>query len=187
MTKKLRRLRAGEVRFLLVDIQEKLFPHIDGHERIRENSLRLLAAARLLEIPFFYTEQYPKGIGPTDAALLDAFPQDVPRLEKLHFSCMDDPGFKDFIGGAKRSVVNVVWGIETHICIEATVMDMLDDGMPVAVVSDAVGSRNPENRDIALRAMMRAGALVLPTESVVYQLLSRSGTDQFKAMLPFFK
>ena len=187
MAKKLRRLHAGEVRFLLVDIQEKLFPHIHGNEEIRENSLRLLAAARLMDIPFFYTEQYPKGIGATDAELAKALPPGAKRFEKLHFSCMDEPGFKDFLQPLHKNIATVVWGIETHICIETTVMDMLDEGMEVAVVSDAVGSRTPENREVALEAMRRAGALVLSTESVVYQLLGKAGTEQFKAMLPFFK
>ncbi len=187
MTKKLRRLREGEVRFLLVDIQEKLFPHIHGHEEIRENSLRLLAAARLLDIPFFYTEQYPKGIGGTDAELMKALPSGAKRYEKMYFSCMDEPGFKDFLGPLHKNVVTVVWGIETHICIETTVMDMLDEGMQVAVVFDAVGSRKPENRETALGAMQRAGALILSTESVAYQLLGKAGTERFKAMLPFFK
>lgn len=186
MTKKLRRLRAGETRFLMVDIQEKLFPHIFEQGKIRENSQRLIAAAKLLDIPFFYTEQYPKGIGPTDEELRKALPPEAKRMEKMHFSCMDEPGFEDFLGGRKK-FVTVVWGIETHICIETTVMDMLDRGMRVAVVSDAVGSRTRENRETALDAMLRAGALVLSTETVVYQLLCRSGTDAFKAMLPFFK
>lgn len=187
MTKKLRRLRAAETRFLMIDIQEKLFPHIFGNEGIRENSQRLIAAARLLNIPLFYTEQYPKGIGATDAALKKALPPEAKSMEKMHFSCMDEPGFEDFLNGGRKNAVTVVWGIETHICVETTVMDMLDRGMRTAVVSDAVGSRTEENREIALAAMRRAGALVLSTESVVYQLLCRSGTEAFKAMLPFFK
>lgn len=187
MAKQTRRLCAGAVRFLLVDIQEKLFGHIHGNEGIRENSLRLLAAARLLDIPFFYTEQYPKGIGGTDEALLKALPSGAKRFEKTSFSCMEESGFKEFLGPRQKHTVTVVWGIETHICVETTVMDMLDEGMRVAVVSDAVGSRTAENREIALDAMRRAGALVLSTESVVYQLLGRAGTEQFKAMLPFFK
>lgn len=187
MSKKTRRLRAEDVCFLLVDIQEKLFGHIDGNAEIRENSLRLLAAARLLDIPFFYTEQYPKGIGGTDGELAAAFPSGAKRFEKTHFSCMDEPGFRKFLHSRHKNPVTVVWGVEAHICVEATVMDMLDEGMRAAVVSDAVGSRTSENRNTALAAMTRAGALVLSAESVVYQLLGRSGTEQFKAMLPFFK
>ena len=185
MSKKLKRLREGEVRFLLVDIQEKLLPSISGNEAIRANTLRLLAAARLMDIPFYYTEQYPKGIGSTDAEILKSLPEGAKRFEKMTFSCTDEPGFDGFFG--KSDKVVVIWGIEAHICIMATVMDMLDDGMKVAVVSDAVGSRVDENKNRALAAMERAGALVIPTESVVYQLLGRAGTGDFKAMLPFFK
>lgn len=187
MRKKLRRLRKERARFLMVDIQEKLFPHISDGDEIAANSLRLLASARLMDIPFFYTEQYPKGLGETESDLIKALPENARRFEKTCFSCMEEPGFTKFLGSRGKEPVTVVWGIETHICIMSTVMDMLDEGMSVAVVSDAVGSRKREHRQTALAAMQRAGALVLPTESVVYQLLERAGTEKFKAMLPFFK
>lgn len=185
MGKKLRRLREGEVRFLMIDIQEKLFPHISGSETIGANTQRLLALSRLMDIPFYYTEQYPKGLGGTVQEIAKSLPEGAARFEKMTFSCMEEPGFDGFFGKSDKAAV--VWGIETHICIMTTVMDMLDEGMKVAVVSDAVGSREDANRDRALLSMERAGALVLPTESVVYQLLGRSGTGDFKAMLPFFK
>ena len=187
MGKKLRRLREGEVRFLLIDIQERLFPNISNNEMIRANTQRLLAVARLMDIPFFYTEQYPKGIGSTDTEILKSIPEGASRFEKMTFSCMEEPGFENFFDCSDRKRAAVVWGIETHICVMTTVMDMLEEGMKVAVVSDAVGSRSEANSNRALFVMERAGALVIPTESVVYQLLGRSGTGDFKAMLPFFK
>jgi nicotinamidase-related amidase len=182
-----RRLRSEEVRFLLIDIQEKLFPHIYNREEIRANTARLLAAARLLDAPMFYTEQYPAGIGLTDENIRKAIPDGSKRFEKMHFSCFDEPEFKSSFMASDDAKVTVVWGIETHICIMTTVMDMLDCGLQVAVVSDAVGSRLKTNSDMALDAMRSAGALVIPTESVVYQMLGVSGTDKFKAMLPYFK
>jgi nicotinamidase-related amidase len=171
----------------MIDIQEKLIPHICDHAEIRKNSLRLLAAARLLDIPVTYTEQYPKGIGQTDEEIARAIPEGARRFEKMSFSCLDAPGFVDFCGLADTSLVTVVWGIETHICLMSTVMDMIERDLPAVVVIDASGSRRRENRDAALESMRLAGALAIPTESVVYQLLEMSGTAQFKAMLPFFK
>jgi nicotinamidase-related amidase len=171
----------------MIDIQEKLLPHICDHAEIRENSLRLLAAARLLDIPVVYTEQYPKGIGRTDEKIARAIPEGATRFEKMSFSCLDSPGFVDYCGLGDTSLVNVVWGIEAHICLMSTVMDMIERDLPTAVVIDASGSRRRENRDAALDAMRLAGVLAIPTESVVYQLLEISGTDMFKAMLPFFK
>jgi nicotinamidase-related amidase len=171
----------------MIDVQEKLFPHIDGNAEIKENSLRLLAAARLLDIPLKITEQYTKGLGRTDGEIAKAIPEGTARFEKMSFSCLDAPGFSEFCGLDDTSLVTVVWGIETHICVMSTVMDLIERGLPAAVVLDASGSRRKENRDAALDAMRLAGALVIPTESVVYQLLEVSGTAQFKAMLPFFK
>jgi nicotinamidase-related amidase len=171
----------------MIDMQEKLFPHISSHTEIGENSVRLLAAARLLDIPLKYTEQYPKGIGGTDEGIAKAIPDGAQRFEKNSFSCLDAPGFAEFCGLAATDIVTVVWGIEAHICVMSTVMDMIERDLPVAVVMDASGSRRSENRDAAFDAMRFAGALVIPTESVVYQLLEMSGTAQFKAMLPFFK
>ena len=182
-----RRLRLGAVRFLMIDIQERLLPSIHANDAVVANSRRLLAAARLLDVPVFYTEQYPKGIGVTVGELMKALPETAKRFEKTHFSCVDEPGFKDFLYDQDVQTVTVVWGTEAHICVLSTVMDMLDCGKRVAVVSDASCSRTRENRDMAMDAMRAAGALVLPTETVVYQLLGRSGTDAFKAMLPFFK
>lgn len=182
-----RRLYFGEVRFLMIDIQERLLPSIDRNDEIIANSRRLLAAARLMDIPTYYTEQYPKGIGATVPELRASLPEDAGRFEKTHFSCFDEHGFKDFMYNQDVNIVTVVWGTEAHICVMTTVMDMLECGMKVAVVSDASGSRTEANRAEAMLAMRHAGALVLPTESVVYQLLGKSGTDQFKAMLPFFK
>lgn len=187
MVRTVRRLRAESVRFLLIDMQERLLPHIDGCDEIRNNAAKLLAAARLLDIPLFYTEQYPKGIGGTVPELLKSFPRGAARFEKTHFSCLDEPGFREFLGLGSAETVTVVCGIEAHICVLTTVMDMLDEGLGVAVISDAVGSRDSRNRDVALSSMRHAGALVMPLESVVYQLLGRAGTERFKAMLPFFR
>jgi nicotinamidase-related amidase len=171
----------------MIDIQKKLLPHIRGHAEIRENSLRLLAAAKLLDIPVAYTEQYSKGLGPTDEEIAMAIPDGAKRFEKMSFSCLDAPGFMDFCGFADTNLVTVLWGIEAHICLMSTVMDMIEYGLPAVVVTDASGSRRNENRDVALEAMRTAGALTIPTESVVFQLLEISGTAQFKEMLPFFK
>lgn len=182
-----RRLREGEVRFLMIDVQEKLLPSIEGLGEVLANSCRLLAAARLLDIPTYYTEQYPKGIGPTEASVAAALPEGAARFEKTHFSCFDEPGFEDFFRLGGDDTVTVAWGTEAHICLMTTVMDMLDRGMRTAVVCDASGSRKSANAAASMETMRAAGALVLPTESVVYQLLARSGTDRFKAMLPFFK
>lgn len=180
------RLHKEETSLLMIDVQERLLPSIDRHEEVVRNGVRLLKTAELLSLPVLYTEQYPKGIGPTEASLLAALPKGARRFEKLHFSCLEEPGFLDDFEATMRPVT-VVFGTETHICVLSTVEDLLDRGRKIVIAADASGSRTSDNQNLALATARSCGALVLPTETVVYQLLGRSGTPDFKAMLPFFK
>ncbi len=180
------RLFRSSTQMLMVDVQERLLPAISGHEDIRRNILRLALASETLQIPFSYTEQYPKGLGPTDGEILSSLPRGARRFEKNHFSCCDEEGFSDFFEPASQKQI-VLFGIETHICILTTLLDLLARGRKVVLAADACGSRAPENARLALKAASAAGALVVPTETVIYQLMGRSGTAEFKTLLPLFK
>jgi nicotinamidase-related amidase len=180
------RLRKENVALLMIDIQEKLLPVIYGKDEIVKNTVRLLKAVEVFEIPMIYTEQYPKGIGNTVPSLLEALPASATRYEKNTFSCCDEDGFSERLKGLGRSLI-VVFGIESHICVLSTVMDLLQHGIKVVVAADACGSRNPCNHNLALDEARACGASILPTESIVYQIIGRSGTQEFKTMLPFFK
>ncbi len=179
-------LHRDKVRFLMIDVQERLLPAISGHDAVLGNAVRLLKTAQTLSIPLFYTEQYPKGIGPTHKELLEALPDGTRRFEKVHFSCCGEEGFDGFLNEVPRPVT-VLFGIESHICVLSTALDLAARGERVVVAADACGSRSPENHALALSAMGRSGVLPLPTETVVYRLIGRSGTPEFKAMLPLFK
>jgi nicotinamidase-related amidase len=170
----------------MVDVQERLLPSIDRHEAVVQNALRLLKTADLLSLPVLYTEQYPKGMGSTEASLLAALPKGSKRFEKITFSCCEEPEFLENFDAIMRPVT-VVFGTESHICMLSTVEDLLDLGRKIVVAADASGSRTPDNHNFALATARSCGALVLPTETIVYQLLGRSGTPDFKTMLPFFK
>ncbi|HCL80615.1 MAG TPA: hydrolase [Synergistaceae bacterium] len=180
------RLRRNEVRLLMIDVQERLLPVITGRETIVKNAVKLAKAADVLTVPFFYTEQYPKGIGGTDGRITGALPETARRLEKVHFSCCSEEAFDGFLFQEPRPVT-VLFGIESHICVLGTVLDMIAQGHKIAVAADACGSRSPENHALAMEAMRAAGALVVPTETVVYHMIGRSGTPEFKALLPLFK
>lgn len=180
------RLEPGKARFLMVDIQAKLLPLISNADEVLQNSLRLLKLASVMNIQVDYTEQNPKGLGTTTAELLQLLPQKGSLFEKVHFCCGCEPGFDRLIGKVHGEVI-VIWGIEAHICLLGTVMDLIEKGHPVIVAADASGSRNANNASLAFDAMRDWGALILPTETIVYHLLSRSGTDEFKKMLPLFK
>ncbi|HPF84906.1 MAG TPA: isochorismatase family protein [Aminivibrio sp.] len=180
------RLRRETACMVMVDVQERLLPAISGAEEIRRNTVKLAAAAKVLSIPFVYTEQYPRGLGPTDGEILTALPDGVTSMEKNTFSCCDEAAFEELLQGTGRPVP-VIFGIETHICVLATVLDLLEKGRKVVLASDACGSRDPLKAERALSAMASAGAMVVPVESVIYHLMGRSGTPEFKELLPLFK
>lgn len=181
-----RTLQAQSVSFLLVDVQERLLPAVDRKQAVAENARKLLEAARVLEVPVLVTEQYPRGIGPTVAPLAELLSGGTPVLEKTSFSCCGAPGF-DAAFRAMERPRTVIFGIETHICVLATVMDLLCRGTEVVLAADACGSRTEENHSLGLQAARDCGALVIPTESVIYQMMGRAGTPEFKALLPLFK
>lgn len=170
--------------FLAIDLQEKLLPAIQGWKEVVKNSKNLLMSARTLGIPIKVTEQYPKGLGRTEREILSSLSEDV--FEKTAFGCFDQEGFESFFVDPGRNQV-VLFGIESHICVHTTAMQLLSRGYDVTVVSDGCGSRKDESHVAAMRNMANCGAHVLPMESIVYQLLKRSGTAEFKALLPLFK
>jgi len=168
---------------LLIDMQERFLPAIPGiaadHDCGR-NARILLEGAVLLGVPVTISEQYVKGLGPTLAHLLAAAPS-ATRLEKTHFSCGDDPGLSGHLARQNRRHV-VVAGIEAHVCVLATVADLLAAGHVVIVAADAVASRREANRDRALAAMRDLGALAVPTESILFRLQRQAGIGAFKAI-----
>ena len=179
-------LKADTCQVLLIDMQEKLFPVIREADALQKQAQFLLSSCSTLKVPVRYTEHYPKGLGGTLPDLLSCMPEGSSRFEKIHFSCWAEPGFHTFFHREGRSQV-VLAGIEAHICVYSTAMQLLDVGYDVVVASDAVGSRAPAHRDAALDTLRQAGAAVLPVESVVYQLLEKAGTPAFKQVLATLK
>ncbi len=130
---------------LLIDLQERLVPVIHDHEAVVARAVRLAEAAQLLNVPIRATEQYPARLGPTVAPLA-AYPQSV--LSKTTFSAADAPGFADLLPA--RAAEIVVAGVEAHVCVLQTVLGLLRPGHRVFVVADAVGSRDPADKAVAL-------------------------------------
>jgi nicotinamidase-related amidase len=167
---------AEETGVLVVDVQQKLIGLIDGHARIVWNIRRLFDGAKLLGLLVLATEQYPQGLGPTTselAGLLDKV------FDKTAFSC---GGCADLChelnATGKRKWL--VCGIEAHVCIQQTVLDLLADGFCVYVAADAVGSRNRFDYEIAMRRMESAGATLTTVESALFEWCQDSKASQFK-------
>jgi nicotinamidase-related amidase len=182
---KCRRLVRTITGLVIVDIQERLLPAIFEKERVVQNAVRLIKGAGILKVPVFATEQYRKGLGttvPEVAAALGA----LKPIEKLAFSACGAPGFERSLDAARVSDV-VLCGIEGHVCVLQTCLDLLDAGRGVFVVADAVSSRTRENYSLGVERMRGAGAVIVSTEMVLFELLEKAGTDEFKQILNLVK
>jgi nicotinamidase-related amidase len=179
------RLKAEEAQLLVVDLQEKLLPHITDHESIIAQSVRMIRAAREFGLPLTLTEQYPAGLGHTWPTVTDAVDRAGP-LQKVTFSVWQDLACRERLRGLARPQV-LLAGIEAHVCVQQTALDLLETGLLPFVLADAVGSRRPVDRDVALDRLRAAGVGVTTVESAIFELLGRAGTDLFKRLLPIVR
>jgi len=170
---------------VLIDVQERLFPHVFEHQRVLARMDLLLFAANLLQIPLLLTEQYPRGLGNTIEEIRKVIPKAQP-LTKMDFSCVPAPGFKEQLSSLRRDQI-VVAGIETHICVAQTALDLASQGERVFVVADATSSRRPLDAQIALQRLDQSGLTVTTAEAVVFEWLRCAGTEEFKAIQPKLK
>lgn len=174
-------LKPEDTLLLVVDIQERLAPAMDARlfERLLKNMQRLGAAAKLLGVPVLMTEQYPKGLGPTLAAVK----QDVPDARILEKTCFDaakdDAVAQAIIESGRRKIL--VTGIETHVCVYQSVRS-LASRYTVHLLKDAVASRTPENYEVGVELARAAGGIVTSTEVVLFDLVQRAGTEQFRTI-----
>jgi len=162
----------------LIDIQDKLAAIMKSRDELVENCIHLIEIATLLNIPIVLTEQYPKGLGRTVEKIIKKLPVYQP-IEKLTFSCCEEPKFSDVLGQYDRKTV-ILTGMETHICILQTCIALLEKGYDVHLVCDAVCARTENNWKMAIEFMRDAGAVITSTETLLFQLLKKAGTDEFK-------
>lgn len=163
---------------LVIDIQEKLFPHMQERESLLRNCLRLIEGLQTLEIPFVITQQYTKGLGMTLTPVMELFP-DFSYIEKLTFSCYDEPLVKEKLKSVNRKNI-IICGIETHVCVLQTSVDLIADGFIPVVVEDCVSSRNLIDKRIALERIRQEGGIITTMESILFELTRRAGSDVFK-------
>src|SRR5574340_82062 len=157
-------LNREKTALLVIDIQERILPVILEYQRVVDNSIKLINGFKILNLPIYYTEQYPKGLGPTEPKIKSALEQ-TEAIQKMTFSCCGAGNlFNDLKDKGIKQVV--VCGIESHVCVLQTVLDLLANDLQVHVVSDAVSSRRKFDYGIALRRMENNGAEITLTESV---------------------
>jgi len=176
-------MNATDTALLVVDVQTRLLNLIPAHSRLGWNIHRLIDAAKILGLPVFATEQYPAGLGPTAPELAVKL-GDIPS--KLSFSCGGCAGPWNAWEAEGIHRVLVV-GIETHVCVQQTVLDLMAAGFRVYLAVDAVGSRFEIDRATALRRMESSGATLTTTEAAMFEWCEKAGTPQFKEISQLVK
>lgn len=171
------KLDADRAALVVVDVQEAFRNVVPSFDQVARASATLIRGAEATGIPIRITEQYPKGLGETAAEVAEHLPAGVDPIEKLCFSASEADGFD--LAGRDQAIV---CGIEAHVCVNQSVLDLLDAGTEVHVVTDAVGSRTEANCEIGLQKVERAGAVLSSVETALFELVGGAGTPEFKAV-----
>jgi nicotinamidase-related amidase len=169
------KLDSSRAALVVVDVQEAFRKVIPSFDDVARATAAMVQGAEATSVPVVVTEQYPQGLGATVAEVAEHFPEGTEPVSKVVFSAPEAEGFD--LGGRDQAIV---CGIEAHVCVNQTVLDLLDQGVEVHVVRDAVGSRTEENREVGLHKAERAGAVVTTVEMALFELVGRAGTDDFK-------
>jgi nicotinamidase-related amidase len=177
------RLTCQHGALLVVDVQDKLLERIEGRATVVANSVRLVKVAQLLHLPVWATEQYPEGLGPTTAALAELIPQ---RPAKTTFHCCAVPQLLEQLYGRQIRHVTLV-GIEAHVCVAQTALELLSLGFGVQVPADGVGARHKIDWEFALRRMEHAGVVVSTSEAVLFEWAECADRPEFKAISTLIK
>ena len=180
-------MRLSEERALLVviDIQGNLARAMDEKEALFANAARIIAGAKVFGLPVVVTEQTPEKLGPTIPELAPLLAGTAP-IRKESFSCSAVPAFTDALAAAGRRQI-LLTGIEAHICVYQTALDLIEAGYELQVVADAVSSRTARNRELALERLRREGASITSTETVLFELLKTAADPRFKEIFRLVK
>jgi nicotinamidase-related amidase len=179
----LKRTRSG---LLVIDVQEKFAPVIPDIDGITLQIVKLIRAFQLFEQPIWITEQYPAGLGSTMAPILELMQKGFKRIEKLSFSVCGVPDFIRTLRTAKKTDL-ILCGIEAHVCVWQSALDLMHEGFHVTVVKDAVSSRHALDRDTAFERMRIADIHLTTTETLLFELLENADDPLFKPIQSLIK
>ncbi len=170
---------------LVIDMQEKLLPHMHNAKSVTASCLTMVKGLRALNVPIVVTQQYTKGLGNSIPELNEAI-GNFSYIEKLTFSCYREPSFiKVMNRTGKRNVV--IMGIESHICVLQTALDLLYNNFNPVIVSDAISSRKEQDKEVAMGRMRDVGCIMTTTESILFELCRIAGTPEFKEISKLVK
>ncbi len=174
---------------VLIDVQERFIPHIQNADRLIQRCRAMLTIAQRLALPVIVSEQYPQGLGATDARLMDVLPDHTICHPKMHFSCMKNSLLRELILAEKQKGRHqaIIIGIEAHVCVLQTALDMLEAGLEVFAVTDGIEARSPVSCDMAFARMRQQGAQMVTMEMALTELVQDAGKPEFKALMGLMK
>ncbi|MFP4302110.1 MAG: hydrolase [Alkalispirochaetaceae bacterium] len=175
------RISEEESLLVVVDVQERLLPVMTDPERLTDRIVRLIEGFGILELPMIMTEQYPRGLGHTVERVAKAYANagGGEIIEKSAFSCCDESGFMDAVDRAGRRSI-ILAGIESHVCMLQTTMDLVAKGYQPVIPTDTTSSRFAEDKETALRRIDKEGGILTTSESLLFELTRVTGTPRFK-------
>lgn len=179
-------LEPDRAMLLLIDLQEKLMPLIVHQEQVRRSTCKLLDGLRVFDLPVVVTEQYPKGLGRTVDDVSQKLPKGTIVVEKPTFSAWGTASVREALRKCDRPQI-IVAGVETHVCILQSALDLTAAGHDVFVVADAVGARSILDHDVALARTRHESVVVTTVESVLFELCESCESPRFKAMIEVIK
>lgn len=182
-------LARDKSQLLIIDVQEKLLPAMSDQKQVVERCVLLVRAARTLDVPITFSEQYPRGLGPTVEPLREALGYAGSVIEKVEFSCLKNAPLRERLHELRRQgrPQVIIGGTEAHVCVAQTAIDLEEQGFETFVVADVVASRSKTSRRLALARLLKAGADVVDSEMVVFEWLGKAGTTEFKELLALVK
>ncbi|MBI5403315.1 MAG: hydrolase [Ignavibacteriae bacterium] len=179
------RIRKEDTIAVVIDVQKRLYPFISGNEKLTENIVKLIKGLKAIGIEILVTTQYVKGLGDTIEPVKVALGE-YTHMEKISFSCCGDDNFISAVKKSGKKNV-IVCGIESHVCVLQTVIDLLEKGYRPVLIEDCVSSRSLNDKKIAVERMRQEGALISTYESILFELLEISGTVTFKEISKIVK
>jgi nicotinamidase-related amidase len=186
LLKKIMKIRRDNTIAVVVDAQERLFPHIHEQQELAGNIEKFIIGMQILNLPIIVTEQYVKGLGRTLPRFQTALSDYYSPMEKISFSCCGEQEFLDSLENLGRKQILLV-GIEAHICVLQTALDLRERQYRPVIIEDCISSRKPNDKRIAIERMRRAGCAITTLESVLFELCVVAGTDMFKQISQLVK
>jgi nicotinamidase-related amidase len=179
------RIKREDTALIVIDMQSKLYPFIHEYEQLTKNCTRLIEGLKVLGVPIVVTQQYTAGLGETIEPVKAAIGE-YTHIEKMCFSCYGDNNFISELKKLGRKNI-LLAGIESHVCVLQTALDLIENGYQPVLVEDCVSSREPNNKRIAVERMRDAGAIITTYESILFELTVLCGTDEFKKIVKIVK